>query len=92
MKLKKQNSCLTPFEKALISLIQLNGDIQSKELASIFKVHSVTIQKSIKDLEKRRIITYKPIIDFFRLGYIEYTLFLKISPKSAPYKKIIQFL
>lgn len=67
-------------DERILELLQANGRLSYKEIASELGVSSVTILNRIKRLEKENIIRgYTALIDTEKLGLLEAVIYLKTT-------------
>ncbi|MFP4423621.1 MAG: Lrp/AsnC family transcriptional regulator [Candidatus Woesearchaeota archaeon] len=79
-------------DEQILELLQANGRLTYKEIASHLGVSSVTILNRIKRLEKENIIKgYTTLIDTEKLGLLEAIIYLKAS-QSISHPSIIRKL
>jgi len=77
----------------LLEILDKNSRASLREISSQLKISKQAINKKINNLKKRRIIKFLPIIDYFKLGYSNTHIYLKLRGiKKEEYGKIIKKL
>ena len=77
-------------DKKIIEVIDYNSKMPLNEISKKTNLKKDTINFRIKKLEKDKIITlYYCVIDYYKLGFSSYKIYLKV--KSSSKQKIINY-
>ena len=84
---------LNETERAVVSLAQLDADVPVAQLAKQLQLREHTIRYTLAKLEEAGVITRLLYVNLYRVGFVEYQLFIRLASNTpAEEKRLIDTL
>ena len=85
-----QNMFLSRSELRILAVLHLNATLPAREVAKQIGMREQTVRHRLRSLKERKLISFRPLIDVYRLGFVQWGVFFSLSGGSTKSQVAVQ--